>query len=529
MKKLALFSISVFLLCFSNPGFSQAPSKFNYQAVARDASGGILSSQAVSVRISVLQGSATGTALYSEEHSVTTNAFGQLSLQIGTGTNTSGSLSGIDWAGDDHYLQVEFDETGGTSFTVFSTTQLVSVPYAMVANSAVNDNVDDADADPANEIQTISLSGDTITLSGNGGSVALPAGFDGDFSSLTNVPTGLGDGDDDQQSLSVSGSDLTISNGNTVTLPDSDQQSLSLSGNDLTISNGNTVTLPGSSVGGSDQEVLFNNNGTEDGSGMLYDPTTGTFAIGEDPYPDYLMYNYRGSSEYGPDKTNIYAWRNGTSGSGSGGLAWSIDSVDAGVKAYSYWGNAYSAAIAGYSYFDYGNSAAIIGGDQDGSPWGALGYQTSGFAMYAGYFNGNVGYTGTLSQVSDARLKTNIQSLSGALSLVKAIDVKTYHYKKGAEANQLNLAAGKQYGFIAQQLETVVPELVSADFATMEGGERQGKEGPITVASDAYKTVNYIGMVPILTQAIKEQQEIIESMQSTIDQLQARINALEGN
>lgn len=78
--------------------YGQAPDKFNYQAVLRDASGNVKANTGANIEISILQGSATGTAVYTETHAATTNAFGLINLEIGNGTLVSGNFSTIDWA-----------------------------------------------------------------------------------------------------------------------------------------------------------------------------------------------------------------------------------------------------------------------------------------------------------------------------------------------------------------------------------------------------------------------------------------------
>lgn len=165
--------IALFALVFLGLGvYAQSPSKFNYQAIARDADGLLLENTNVGIRISVLQGSSSGSEVYSEEHSPTTNDFGLFNLQVGTGSNVSGDLSTIDWGADSYFIQVEFDEDGGSNYTVMSSSELVSVPYSLLASDVVNDSVIDDDSDPMNEIQTISLVGDSLMLS-SGGSVDL--------------------------------------------------------------------------------------------------------------------------------------------------------------------------------------------------------------------------------------------------------------------------------------------------------------------------------------------------------------------
>jgi hypothetical protein len=154
---------------------AQSPSKFNYQAIARDGAGDLVTAQAVSVKISILSGSATGTSVYSEEHSPTTNAYGLFNFQIGAGTGATGDITTITWGSDAHFIKVEMDPAGGSSYTVSNTSELISVPYAEYANSALH--VDDADADSTNEVQMIMMAGDTLMLSIGGGSIDM-SGYD---------------------------------------------------------------------------------------------------------------------------------------------------------------------------------------------------------------------------------------------------------------------------------------------------------------------------------------------------------------
>ena len=84
-------------LLLSTISFAQAPEKMSYQAVVRDAGGALVSDAAVGMRISILQSTTTGTAVYVETHSPTSNENGLVSIEIGTG-NTSGDFSTIDWS-----------------------------------------------------------------------------------------------------------------------------------------------------------------------------------------------------------------------------------------------------------------------------------------------------------------------------------------------------------------------------------------------------------------------------------------------
>ena len=115
---------------------AQAPSILNYQAVARNSVGTPLPNQTMQVRLSILNGSSTGSVVYSETRSVVTNAVGLFVIQIGSSgaASTSGNLSTLNWANGSKFLKVEIDPLGGSSFIELGTNQLVSVPYALSAS-----------------------------------------------------------------------------------------------------------------------------------------------------------------------------------------------------------------------------------------------------------------------------------------------------------------------------------------------------------------------------------------------------------
>jgi len=128
MKRLIL-SLTAFI--YSITLHAQAPQAINYQAVARNGVGQIVPSQNIGVRFSILDGSASGTLLYQETYTTTTNNFGLFTLAIGKGTVSTGVFSNINWGGTDKYLKVEIAPQGGTTYLLQGTTQLLSVPYAL--------------------------------------------------------------------------------------------------------------------------------------------------------------------------------------------------------------------------------------------------------------------------------------------------------------------------------------------------------------------------------------------------------------
>ena len=113
--------------------FAQAPQKMSYQAVIRNASNNLVTNAQVKMRISILQGSTTGAAVYSELHSATTNANGLASIEIGEGTNKTGAFSTINWGNGTYFLKTETDPNNGSTYSIVGTSQLLSVPYALYA------------------------------------------------------------------------------------------------------------------------------------------------------------------------------------------------------------------------------------------------------------------------------------------------------------------------------------------------------------------------------------------------------------
>ena len=133
MKKLYTL---ITILLLNMAAFAQAPQKMSYQAVVRDAANGLIANQMVGMQISILQGSDTGTPVYVETQTPTTNANGLASLEIGTGNIVSGTFASIDWSTGTYYIKTETDLAGGNTYTISGASQLLSVPYALYAGGS---------------------------------------------------------------------------------------------------------------------------------------------------------------------------------------------------------------------------------------------------------------------------------------------------------------------------------------------------------------------------------------------------------
>ncbi len=235
LTQILLFSL------FASFTFAQAPTLINYQGIARNSQFEPLTDQTIGLELKLID-ITTGSEAYVEEHKSITNQGGLFNLQIGSGSNKVGNLANVDWANTTYNLEVSMDQTGGNNYMLIGSSSLISVPYALHA-STVEYN-DDADANPKNELQTLSRSGNTITLSNGGGEV------------IDEVNDNDSDPNNEIQNISfdVASNTLFLSNGGSVSLETldndsggsnsgTDDQQISLSGNILSIEDGNSVDL----------------------------------------------------------------------------------------------------------------------------------------------------------------------------------------------------------------------------------------------------------------------------------------------
>lgn len=171
--KLALCLLCLFFCVSFNVFGQQIPQAIQYQAVVRDATGAPIQNSAVSVRFSVRSSNPTGNISYQEFHTTTTNGYGLLNLVIGLGTPVSGNFSQINWAANPYFLQVEADH--GSGYVDLGTTQMLSVPYALTSGKSVNTTLDDltnVQAAAPTPNQVLQYNGSQwvpATLSGSGG------------------------------------------------------------------------------------------------------------------------------------------------------------------------------------------------------------------------------------------------------------------------------------------------------------------------------------------------------------------------
>ena len=164
--------------------------------------------------------------------------------------------------------------------------------------------------------------------------------------------------------------------------------------------------------------------------------------------------------------------------------------------------------------------------------------RTPGAANYAGYFEGNVHVQGNFTTgPSDDKLKVNVKPVQNALSIIQQLDPKTYDFR--SDVKGVRLPEGEQIGLMASQVEKAVPMLVkeistpvAMEIPAQVNPEKAQDPGAIPPASQkeemySYKTVNYLGLVPLLIQAVKDQQQMINQLQQQLQEQKAVISRLQ--
>jgi uncharacterized protein (TIGR02145 family) len=127
MKKIFAYIVAMTLgVYFTSSVFAQSPQKMSYQAIIRNANEALVQNQEIGMKISILQGSQSGTAVYAETQTPTTNSNGLVSIEIGSGTVQSGDMATINWANGPYFIKTETDIEGGVNYTITGTSQLLS-------------------------------------------------------------------------------------------------------------------------------------------------------------------------------------------------------------------------------------------------------------------------------------------------------------------------------------------------------------------------------------------------------------------
>jgi hypothetical protein len=539
MKPQHLLGSVLIGLCPVQATIAQVPDLINYQAVARDGSGNLMANQDLEIMLKIYDVPTGGTEIFAEEHgTVPTNQFGLFTLQIGTGSIITGSLGTIDWSTSTKWLEVLIDGT-----VIGTRSQLVTVPYAMLAKRAEIDAVDDADADPANELQTLGLNGNQLSISG-GNTVTLPAGTTytqgSGISIIGNVISNTGDlsNTNEVQTLGLIGNQLSISSGNTVTLPGSSGWSLT----------GNAGTNPATDfIGTTDNQPLrFRVNSTWAGeiNPAAYNTSLGMNALSSNTSGDYNTALGRltlWSNTTGHSNTAVgLALLNNTSGACNtavGRYALLSNITGTHNSAFGYEAlyqttgtsnAAFGSFALGYNVAGVNNTAIGVNSGTNGSynntvsvgNWGYLnaGHNQAFLGNTSMVWNGgNVGW----STFSDARVKTMITEDVHGLDFIALLRPVTYYRDidlmseiTGNEPtpdfeHKYDIEQIKFSGFLAQEVEAAA-NAVGYDFSGLTV-PRNDKE---------LYTLSYEQFVVPLVKAVQELNEKVKQLEAQLAEQQ---------
>ena len=495
MKKTLLTLLSVLFCAIT---FAQSvPQGINYQAVARDASGAVLMNQTLSIQLSVIAASPTGTVSWQETHAITTNDFGLFTAIIGQGTSTgygfSANFDAVNWGSDNHYIKVEMDGID------MGTTELMSVPYALSAGSVANalwvDNGNELEPN-SNVSGDVLVPGDfrtmgsNIDLNGNlnwHGDNAHIHSMMGDIDIMSDMGDVRinsmmgGDFDVDMEQIDMHGwmginlngttniNGTTSINGDVIgsnppTMPDH------LTRKDY-VDAGDAALLD--SLNALDSVVTANALWSDDGNALEPSPNAsqdlqlngdaninGNTMIGGDLMQTGNYIDLNGSLNWHGDNAHIHSMMGGIDiMTEMGPIMMSSDFVDI---------NAITTNI---------NGELNVSGN-----------------LYAG---------GTLLS-SDRRFKKDIITVDNALDKVLKLRGVYYYWRQKDFPNK-NFDDKLELGLIAQEVETIIPEVV---------GE----------SADGYKGVEYSKLVALLVEAIKEQQAIIDGQKTEMADMRVELD-----
>lgn len=527
--KYALSLLLSICLAFPSIVFAQAPAKFNYQGVARDASGNVLANQAIGLQFTLLSGSPTGTTELIETHTTTTNMFGLFNVVIGDGTNLFVNPA-MDLGTASHYLKVELDATGGTNYLEMGTSQLLSVPYAIYAATSGNGE------GPAGPMGATGPQGPT-GASGATGAMGI-TGAQGPTGEPGVAGTnGVNGATGPQGATGPSGSAANAIFSNTLGVT----------------SNENGSYASDNFVFGSPQ-LDFDGIGDHQ-SRMFFDKTKSAFRAGTSYIANWNATNvgtYSVGLGYGTKASGVAAVALGsqTQATGSNSTALGISSNASGFESTAIGSSTkasgaestamgllseakgyISTAMGEYTVAESSYETTIGRFDTDYTPIGVdswhaadrlfvigngtfqarsdalvmlksgatgLGISTPSYLLHV---NGTAGKPGggSWTASSDRRLKQNITPYTEGLAQLLAINPVKYQYNKLSGYDTT-----KEYvGVIAQELKEIAPYMV----------------GTFKLDDTEYYDVDNSAMMYMLINSVKEQQALIEQLKKEVEEL----------
>ncbi len=503
MKNFLTFFLLVCCLSYAS---AQAPRAFSYQAVAYAAEGSPITNSNIGVQIMIIAGGENGEVIYIEQHNTDTNTSGLYNLRIGEGTATQGDFEEINWGGDPHYIRIEMDPNGGDSYELLGVTQLLSVPYALYAETG-NQGIPGPSGPqgvtgppgPAGPQGVPGPEGPASEVPGPAGP-AGPAGPEGEPG-----PEGP-QGEQGPQGESAPPLMCWDTNSDFFPQPEED---INQDGVWNAIDCQGPQGPPGS--GGSGDGInCWDTNGNQ-----ISDPTEDTNQNGVWDAADCQGEPGPGGPQ-GPPGIAGPAGPVGPIGpfgpiGATGTNCWDLNGN--GVNDPSEDAN----GDGEYTADDCQGPAGPFG-PPGNTPW-------TGTTDESVYYFGDVGIGNSNPQCaldvtgqvcsngialsSDARYKREIETLEGALQQVLQMRGVTYQFKTEAFPEK-RFSIETQIGFIAQELEMLYPQLV-------------------TTKADGYKAVDYSKLSPVLVESIKEMHELIRTLQAENEALKEENQSLKSD
>ena len=558
--KIYRFILFAVLLTLSLTAKSQnkLPETFNYQAVINDDEGKPVAEKDITVEITIFQGE---TEKYKELHNTVTSELGLFSVEIGSGTQIAGeNYSEINWldiSGGFYYLQVKAD-FGKSEFlngmNDLGKTRFSAVPYALAAKNAqsaekvtnmVLSDLTDVEVAEASDGQVLTLDGGkwvakTITSAGPSADklslltdVALTSAeagqvlsFDGSkwVNKTVEAKTALSELTDVTISKNLAGGHILKYDGESkkwINAPEGDMWKIWEKG---------IYTTQRVEIGKSTSTTPFTDDSKflleisqSDGHGILFKENEmymkgGSIVVGSTSKVEKIINSTPnvpvGCLAFYGDIDSDHNFAFGINGDKSV-VSGSKGSIAFGTKCN---------VLSSNNAAGFGSNIKVQKADcqfvcgrfnvavpkEDGNnvyPLFIVGNGTADNARSNAFWVTSEGkvFTNSVELTSDSRLKTNVNGISSALDKVVKLRGVTFNWdssKKPSADKKL------QYGFIAQEVEKIFPELVTTD-------------------SEGFKSLNYIGIVPVLTEAVKELKAENDELKSTIQDLVKRIEALE--